>query len=309
MLPIVKRNDSWVLVFNILCGLAFYFLTCEPTGRFSPISIVFIILVLCQGVFVNVLLERFALLPQKSHVPQFITGLVLIGTISYTNVSYKLLIAYVLQQIVLFSLLIYNDKTSQNQKHQVFLFNQAILLSISCFLYPSFIYGIIAFFISFSTLFGIQLKQIFVFMMGLLFPAIYYLSYLYLFDVSKYALTFQKISAFFTLEQAVFVVFVSVFSTVGIYNVFVKLSNKNISVRKSFQILFLYSIVPLVSFIIQPNIPVLVLMSSTCVVFVLSFVFLNPKKPWLATFLFWILLLVFFLRLLSIQETFAYLMW
>lgn len=72
MLPIVKRNDSWVLAFNILCALAFYFLTCEPAGRFSAISFAFIFVVLSQGVFVNVFLERFALLPQKSHVPQFI---------------------------------------------------------------------------------------------------------------------------------------------------------------------------------------------------------------------------------------------
>lgn len=71
-------------------------------------------------------------------------------------------------------------------------------------------------------------------MLGLLLPAIYYISYLYLFDVSTYSLVFQKISSSFTLEQAVFDVFVLIFTIVGIYHVFVKLSNKNINVRKAF---------------------------------------------------------------------------
>lgn len=304
MLPIVKRNDAWVLVFNIVCAIVLYVLVFPPETRILGESILFLIILVIHAVFINVFLERVALLPQKSHVPQFVTSLLILGLIPFSFLSYAMLIAFVLQQIVLLSLLLYNEKTTQHQKHAVFLFNQAILLSISFFLYPSFIYGILAFFISFIALFGLQVKQIIVFMTGLVFPLIYYLSYLYLFDVSGYELYLQKIHVSYNLEQSIFAGFILIFMIMGVYTIFIKLSNKNIHVRKSFQILFLYLLISMVGFFITHNSPVLILLSSTCLVFVLSFVVLNPKKPFLANMLFWLMLLIFFLRFISLKAVF-----
>lgn len=300
MLFLFKRNDSWVLPFNILLIIGFFLACTSYEGGFSFLLVFWLLFVLAQSVFINVFLERFALLKQKSHVPQIVSALILIALIPYKKLDYSILIAVVLQYVTLFSLMAYNEKIVQNYKHGTFLFNHGVVLSVSTLIYFPMVYGIFAFGIAFLLLFGFRIKDFLLFLVGICFPLIYYYSYLYLFD-TRYAfwITNPIQIEFNNAPVLLFTSTLAVIAIIGMYRVLVKLGVKNIKVRNASKILLTYFIVFLIStFISKDHLP-FILLSTPFLVFCLSFIFLNPKSKWFSAFLFLGFSIAFALRFIS----------
>lgn len=302
MLAIFKRNDSWVLPFNIVfCGLI-YFL-CHPvksTPLFVYITWFFALLI--SSVSFNVILERLALLKEKSHVPQITFFLLSTGLLPVHQIALDFVLASVIQYFILLNLLVNFDKNPSAKQQWSFIFNSSFFICVSCILYPSFVISIPIFIISYTFLFGFSPQKLFFFFLGFIIPVLYWETYHYVFNHPLFIYEAKIIFAQHNESSTLFYSICIILMLWGTYRIFVKLGNRNVKVRQSIQVLFFYFLfVSLGLFVFQRNILVFFVLGIPFATQVISFLLLNPKGGWLIPLVFWVFLLGLLARALPPQ--------